>query len=137
MRASRASFVTGLLFLAAACSRSPAPVAGPTPVASADSTGGSDSRAIPVQVDNQNFNDVNVYLVHGGARWLVGQAGGMSKSTLTIPGTLAPADQRVRLRAEAIGGGGATTTPVLIVPPGQQVQWTVGSDLATSTASAG
>lgn len=73
----------------------------------------------------------------GGSRWLVGNVGGMTRATLTVPAGLAPADQRVRLRAEAIGGRGATTTPTLIVPVGQQVYWTIGSDPAMSTASAG
>jgi hypothetical protein len=60
-----------------------------------------------------------------------------SKATLTVPASVAPADLRVRLRAQAIGGGGGTTTPTLIVPPGQQVYWTIGSDPSMSTASAG
>jgi hypothetical protein len=138
MRTSRATFTAAvLLLLAAGCARSPAPAAGPSPEASAAPEGGETSRAIAVQVNNQNFNDMRVYLVHDGARWLVGQVGGLTKATLTVPASLAPADQRVRLRAEAIGGAGATMTPLLIVPPGQQVYWTIGADPAMSTASAG
>jgi len=126
MRTSRASFTAFLLLLAAGCSRSPAPAASPSPVASSSNRS---SQGIPIQIDNQNFNEMNVYLV--------GNVGAMTKATLTIPPALAPADQRVRLRAEAIGGSGATTTPTLMVPSGQQVYWTIGSDPATSTASAG
>jgi hypothetical protein len=138
MRSSRASFTAAaLLLLAAGCARSPAPAAGPSPEAAAAADSGRASRAIAVQVNNQNFNDMSVYLVHDGARWLVGQVGGLTKATLTVPASLAPADERVRLRAEAIGGGGATTTPLLIVPPGQQVFWTIGADPTQSTASAG
>ena len=103
--------------------------------ASADSA--RTSRAIQVQVDNQNFSDMNVYLVSGGARWLVGNVAGMTRATLTVPASLAPADQRVRFRAQTIGGRGTTTTPTLIVPPGQQVYWTIGSDPTMSTVSAG
>jgi hypothetical protein len=137
MRTSRASITGVLLLLAAGCARSPAPAAGPSPVASADTSHGGSSRAIAVQVNNQNFNDMDVYLVHDGARWLVGQVGGLTQATLTVPANLVPADQRVRLSAEAIGGAGGTTTPLLIVAPGQQVYWTIGSDPAMSTASAG
>ena len=103
--------------------------------ASADST--RPSRAIQVQVDNQNFSDMNVYLVTRGSRWLVGNVPGLTKATLTVPASLAPADQRVRLTAQPIGGPAATTTPTLVVPPGQQVYWTIGSDPGMSTASAG
>jgi hypothetical protein len=139
MRTSRATFTSAaaLLLLAAGCARSPAPLTGPSPEASQAPDGESASRAIPVQVNNENFNDMSVYLVHDGARWLVGQVGGLTKATLTVPASLAPADQRVRLRAEAIGGGSATLTPLLIVPPGQRVYWTIGADPAMSTASAG
>lgn len=137
MRRSRTSFTAAVLLLAAGCARSPAPSTGPSPVASADSTSGGASRAIAVQVNNENFNDMDVYLLHDGARWLVGQVGGLTKATLTVPASLAPADERVRLRAQAIGGGGGTTTPLLIVPPGQQVYWTIGADPTMSNASAG
>ena len=74
--------------------------------------------------------------MHDGTRWLIGQVGGLTETTLTVPASLAPADERVRLRAEAVGGGG-TTTPLLIVPPGQQVYWTIGADPTMSNASAG
>jgi hypothetical protein len=139
MRASRISFTGAatLLMLAAGCARSPAPAASPSPATSSASDSADTSRAIAVQVDNQNFAEMDVYLLNGGASWLVGQVGGMSKRTLTVPATLVPADDRLRFRAEAIGGAGATTTPVLIVPPGQQVYWTIGADPAMSSVSAG
>ena len=136
MRTSQVSFTATLLLLAAGCARSPAP-ATPSPTASASADSARTSRAIPVQVDNQNFSDMNIYLMTRGSRWLLGNVAGLTKATLTVPADLAPADLQVRLRAQAIGGRGATTTPTLIVPPGQQVYWTIGSDPAMSTASAG
>jgi hypothetical protein len=137
MRTSRVSFTASLLLLAAGCARSPAPAVSPSPLASASADSTQTSRAIPVQVDNQNFSDMNFYLMTRGSRWLLGNVAGLTKATLTVPADLAPADLQVRLRAQAIGGRGATTTPTLIVPPGQQVYWTIGSDPAMSTASAG
>src|SRR6266536_463061 len=104
MRTSRASLTATLLLLAAGCARSPAPAASPSPVSSASADTTRTSRAIQVQVDNQNFSDMNVYLVSGGARWLVGNVAGLTKATLTVPASLAPADQRVRFRALPIGG---------------------------------
>jgi hypothetical protein len=133
MRTTRVSFILfAMAIMATACNRGPD--LSPTPAASDDS--GTIRQAIPVQVSNQNYNTMNIYLVRQGARWLVGQINGLSDSTITIPASLAPPDHQVRLRAEAIGGG-AVTTPTLIVAPGQRVYWTVGSDLSTSTASAG
>ena len=137
MRTPRATLTATLLLLAAGCARSPAPAAGPAPMAAAGADSTGSSRAIAVQVNNENFNDMNVYLVHDGTRWLVGQVGGLTTATLTVPASLAPSDQRVRLRAEAIGGGGGIMTPLLIVPRGQRVYWTIGADPSLSTASAG
>jgi hypothetical protein len=136
MQTPRALGAASLLILAAACARAAGPAAAPAPMVGADDSSPG-SRSIGVQVDNQNFSDMNVYLVSGGSRWLLGVVNGLTKATLSIPAGLAPADQRVRLTAEGIGGGSATTTPTLIVPPGQQIYWTIGSDPAVSTASAG
>jgi hypothetical protein len=137
MRTSQASFTASLLLLVVGCARSPAPASSPLPLTSTSAESARTQRTIQVQVDNQNFSDMNVYLVTRGSRWLVGNVAGLTKATLTVPASLAPADLRVTLRAQAIGGRGATTTPTLIVAPGQQVYWTIGSDPAMSTASAG
>lgn len=137
MRTSRASLTAAVLLLAAGCARTPAPSTSPSPETSTASRSGGPSRAIPVQVNNQNFSDMDIYLIRDGARWLVGQVGGLTEATLTVPAGLAPADQRVRLGAQAIGGGDGTSTPVLIVPPGEKVYWTIGADPAMSSASAG
>lgn len=134
MTHQRIRLTTALLLVAAGCSHSSSPAASPAPESSGEAE--QSSRAVPVQVNNENYNSMNVYLLQGGTRWLVGRVDGLSDVTLTIPASVAPPDHQVRLRAEAVGGGG-TTTPLLIVAPGQQVYWTIGSDLSTSTASAG
>jgi hypothetical protein len=90
-----------------------------------------------VQVDNQNFSDMNIYLVNGGQRWLLGQVSGLSKATLKISSGLATSGGRVRLLADGIGGAGPISTPTLLVAPGQSIFWTIGSDPATSTATVG
>jgi hypothetical protein len=97
----------------------------------------SSSAALPVQIDNQNFNDMNIYLVNAGQRFLLGQAGGLTRTTLTISEGLAPMDGRLRLEADPIGASPPVFTPVLVVSPGQTVYWTIGSDPEMSTASAG
>ena len=89
-----------------------------------------------MQIDNHNFNDMDIYVVRSGQRWLLGQAGGLTKTTLTIGNALA-GDGRVRLVAEPIGGSAPIATPTLVIPPGQSIFWTIGSDPSTSTASTG
>ena len=94
-----------LLVLSSACGATRAtPTSAPEP----------SSDEIPVQIDNQNFNDMTIYILRGGSRFLVGQAGGLSTTTLIIPGGVG-ADGRVRLVADPIGARPANVT----VPPGR------------------
>jgi hypothetical protein len=116
-----------LLGLSSACGASrTTPTSSPEP----------SSDEIPVQIDNQNFSDMEIYVVKNGQRLLIGQAGGLTKTTLTIRGAVR-GDGRVRLLAEPIGGAKPIATPTLVVPRGQSIFWTIGSDPATSTASTG
>ena len=116
-----------LLGLSTACGASRSTVASePEPLSS----------EIPVQIDNQNFSDMDIYVVRSGQRLLLGQAGGFSKTTFTIRNAVR-GDGRVRLLAEPIGGTRPIATPTLLVPQGQGIFWTIGSDPATSTASTG
>jgi len=118
--------LVGLVGLSSACGASRAPTsAAPAP-----------SDEIPVKIDNQNFNDMNIYVIRSGSRWLVGHADGLARTTLTIS-NVARGDGRISLLAVPIGGGGRISTPALIVPQGQTIYWTIGSDPETSSASAG
>jgi hypothetical protein len=116
-----------LLGLSSACGASRS-----TPTSSPEPS----SDEIPVQIDNQNFSDMEIYVVKNGQRLLIGQAGGLTKTTLTIR-NVARGGGRVRLLAEPIGGARPIATPTLVVPPGQSIFWTIGSDPTTSTASTG
>jgi len=127
--------LAGLLILAAVgCGSSNMARLESTP---APQGGGAESTGTTLQIDNQNFSDMNIYTLAGGQRVLVGQANGLRKTTLVIPTGLTPVSGRVRLVADPIGGDGPITTPVLLVPQGQQIYWTIGSDPAMSTASTG
>ena len=135
MNGLRAGMAVFLMLAAAACASHAPDEAGPAPLSRADSAGAS--TGLQVQIDNQNINDMSIYLLRSGSRFLVGQAGGLSKTTLTIPEGMMSRDLRVRLIAEPIGGSRPIATPVLIVPRGQRIYWSIGSDPSTSTASAG
>jgi hypothetical protein len=104
----------------------------------ADTTPAPEARSgLPVQIDNQNFSDMDIYLVNGGQRWLLGQARGLTRTTLTVSDGTAPASGRVRLEADPVGASKPIFTPVLVVSPGQSVYWTIGSDPEMSTATTG
>ena len=128
----------GLMALVAGCGASRATPASPAPEQSASADSNSSARQpIQVQIDNRNFSDMNVYLVNEGTHVLLGSAPGMSKTTLTLPPGSVSSRWQVRLMADPIGGSNAIRTPTLMVAPGQNVYWTIGSDPASSYASAG
>jgi hypothetical protein len=124
--------------LVAGCAASRSTPASPAPrqEAAAD-TSATTRQPIQVRIDNQNFSDMNVYLVNQGTRVLLGSAPGMSKTTLTLPSASVSSRWQVRLLADPTGGSNAIRTPTLLVSPGQNVYWTIGSDPASSYASAG
>jgi hypothetical protein len=131
--------LVGLVALSAACGASRSSPASPVPkpgaaAAKAAEPGCSKTR---VEIDNQNFSDMNIYLIDRGTRVLLGSANGLSKTTLLIPAGFASSNWEVRLLADPIGGASPTRTPALLVAPGQSVYWTIGSDPANSFASAG
>jgi len=128
----------GLMALVAGCGASRSTPAAPAPKqdASAD-TSGATGEPIQVRIDNRNFSDMDVYLVNQGTRVLLGAAPGMSKTTLTLPPHSVSSQWQVRLMADPVGGSSAIRTPALLVAPGQNVYWTIGSDPASSYASAG
>jgi hypothetical protein len=128
----------GLLALAAGCgaSRSATTEAAPRQQG-ADKADSSYSSTVKVEIDNQNYSDMSIYLISDGLRVRVGSAPGLSKTTLALPAGSRRANWRVRLLADPIGGSAAIRTPTLLVAPGQKVYWTIGSDNASSYASAG
>ena len=137
MRTARMGLL-GLMALVAGCgaSRAGTSPAAPEQDASAE-TNTPDRQPIQVQIDNRNFSDMDVYLVNEGTRVLLGSAPGMSKTTLTLPPGSVSSQWQVRLIADPIGGANAIRTPTLLVSPGQNVYWTIGSDPSSSYASAG
>ena len=94
------------------------------------------AKAIQVQIDNQNYSDMDVYVLQSGQRLLVGQAGGLSQTTLTIQNVI-QGGGRIRLLAQPIGAVRPIRTPTLVVPPGESIFWTIGSDTSTSSAYTG
>jgi hypothetical protein len=132
MKAIRQTIGVLMLLAAAGCAANHSKAAGPAPVDNEDTSGG-----IPVVVNNQNLNDMNVYFVRNGSRALIGHAPPMTTSTITIPAALSPADLRVSLVAVPIGGSRPFVVPETLVPNGQRIYWTIGTDPSMSTVSTG
>ncbi len=134
MRTLRAGLVS-LVALSAACGASQSPSTAPAPKQGTAVESSESERRTQVEIDNQNFSDMDIYLISQGARVRLGSATGLSKTTLLLPVTAQLNGWRVTLQADPIGGAAAIRTPALLVAPGQNVYWTIGADPRSSFAS--
>ena len=78
-----------------------------------------------VQVENQGFTDMVVYVVNGGQRIRLGLATGHSTKTFTIPRHLLRAAGPVRFLADPIGGNRTPVSEEMAVQPGDIVTLTI------------
>jgi hypothetical protein len=78
-----------------------------------------------VEVDNQGFQDMDVYAVRSGQRWRLGVATGTSKTKLTIPRTIVSGLTPLRFVADPIGGRRASVSQEITVEPGDTVVMTI------------
>ena len=93
---------------------------------------------IPVQIQNDNMQDLNIYVLHGGLKTKIGIAGAAQTSAFTFPAHYSAGATTVRLAAVPLIGGrfgwrkSILSDPV-VVHGGQRVVFSLESDLARST----
>ncbi|MGQ0642290.1 MAG: hypothetical protein ACT4P6_16200 [Gemmatimonadaceae bacterium] len=79
--------------------------------------------ATMLQVDNQSFLDMNIYLVtSGGARIRMGTASGNSSTTLRIPPTYVFGGTELRFLADPIGSNRTPISQGITVFPGDTIK---------------
>src|SRR5947209_8649084 len=77
---------------------------------------------ITVQVKNENFLDMNVYVVASGMSRRLGFVSGNNSATFSFPFSTARSGG-VMLTATPVGGGGQARTGSLNVGPGQVIEF--------------
>jgi hypothetical protein len=92
------------------------------------------SEPIAVHIRNENFLDMDVYAVIGGARRRLGMVSGNTSGDFSIEGGVF-AGQSVSVVAIPIGGRGAATTGSLNIGAGQVIEFTVAPVLTQSRVS--
>jgi hypothetical protein len=96
------------LLAAFACSKTPPPPVDP-------------SAPAMVEVENQSFYDMNVYVVRGGMRARLGTVSGNSKRVFEIPRTFVGPATPLRFQADPIGGSRTPFSQEITVLPGDTV----------------
>ena len=87
---------------------------------------------VPLQIDNHNWLDVVIYVLHDGERSRVGIANASSQSSFVLPARMVGQGHELRLLGHPIGGAGGTVTETVTVQPGQYIEWTLENDLNDS-----
>jgi hypothetical protein len=90
---------------------------------------------IALVVENHHWNDVIVSVVHDGIVDRVGMATAVQTSTFIIPSRRLGTAGIIRLRGHAVGAPDSHTTDSFPVQPGQEIQWTLESDLEHSSVA--
>ena len=123
MRNIRYHFVVlGAALLLAAC-------------ASGGNRGGSAgvaSQPIPLDVTNENYLDVDVFVVRGNSRHRLGTVGGNGSATLSIPASLVFHGE-LQLMADPIGSKDVYVTDRIAVAPDQIVELTIAPRMRMSS----
>jgi hypothetical protein len=90
---------------------------------------------IKLIVENHHWNDVIVYLLHDGVVDRIGLATAAKTSTFMIPSRRLGTAGLIRLRGHPVGAPDDHTTDSFTVQPGQEIQWTLESDMARSSVA--
>jgi hypothetical protein len=88
---------------------------------------------IPLQITNHHYLDITVYAIHDGQRTRLGVAGGSAHPEMVLPARLLGVGRQLRLYGDPIGSSELAITEVIVVQPGQFIEWLLESGLARST----
>lgn len=93
---------------------------------------GVDSAPVSLSVTNQNWLDVDVFVIRGTTRYRLGAVGGNSSAMLRIPSSLI-ARGEVQLMADPVGSNDVYVSDLIPVAPDQSLQLTVAPRMRMST----
>jgi hypothetical protein len=91
--------------------------------------------AATVEVENNNWADMTVYVLRGGSRVRLGMVTSMGKSVFRIPASLLNTSGDVRLLADPVGSRDTYTTPIIQVNPGERIEFNIENHVAISNVS--
>src|SRR5437016_12368067 len=80
---------------------------------------------VAVNVDNQNFLDMNVFLVRGGQRIRLGTVPGLTSRILMVRPDLVGYGTELRFELHPIGGRSNPVSETISVRPGDVIQLTI------------
>jgi hypothetical protein len=91
------------------------------------------SGEILLQIVNHHWLDVTIFVIHDGQRTRLGVAGGNAQTRMMLPSHLLGIGRELQLYGDPIGSTERAITEIIIVQPGQFIEWLLETDLARST----
>jgi hypothetical protein len=88
---------------------------------------------IPLEITNRHYLDIIIYAIHDGQRTRLGVAGGSAHTEMVFPSRLLGVGRELRLYGDPIGSSERAITEVIVVQPGQYIEWLLESGLDRST----
>ncbi len=88
---------------------------------------------IPLLISNHHYLDITVYAIHDGQRTRLGVAGGSAHTKMVVPARLLGVGRDLQLYGDPIGSPELAITEVIIVQPGQFIEWLLEPGLDRST----
>ena len=74
-----------------------------------------------LEVDNQGFTDMTVYLVNGGQKIRLGRATGKARSAMQVPRGVLTFPRELQFQADPVGSRAGSVTNRIWVTPGDRV----------------
>jgi hypothetical protein len=90
--------------------------------------------SVNLVVQNQNFYDMDLYVVSEGLATRIGDVTGNNTARFVLDPSFFPANE-IRVIATPVGGNGRASSGALNVGPGQTIHFTIGSSLRQSSAT--
>jgi hypothetical protein len=87
----------------------------------------------PLRVENHNWLDVTIYVLHDGQRSRLGAATAAKTTDFTIQPQLLGQVGDIQLIADPVGSSQAIASPVVKVTQGTRLVWTLQTDLSRSS----
>lgn len=86
-----------------------------------------------LRVENNNWLDVTIYVVHDGQRSRLGAATAAKTTNFAIQPALLGQLGAIRLIADPVGASTSIASPTVVVKPGSRLVWTLQTDLSRSS----
>lgn len=90
------------------------------------------SEGFSLVLNNRNYLDVNVFILHDGQASRVVTVTGSSSTAVVVPGWMMGKGGSIRIAAEPIGDLSSYTTDILVVQMGQIVELNLESSITRS-----